>query len=160
MFISMLNHNSLMKTNLLNSLNFITWLSQSSSTQNKFWSPSYTGISLDTTFDLCQKIGPATFLWQWHSRLEQNPKWFWCAGVKGSYFLEALPPVLSCALHKPRSPLSHRIYSSQRLIADYPVPCDLRLLKIDFSQCLSLAPATEILDHWRRERIANKQINK
>lgn len=118
----MLDHNFLMKINLPNSLNSITWLSQS--------------------LQIHKVVSRAPLL---HSFLWIQPlKWnqhFWSLLMPQSLGRESKVVLVywsRCAisirlshlpsavlLHKPSSPLLDRICSSQRLIAYYPVPCDL-----------------------------------
>lgn len=123
----MLNRNFLMKINLPNSLNSITGLSES--------------------LQIHQVVSRAPLLhsFLWIQPLTRVRKWFqqhfWSLLMTQSigraskvvlvYWsrcdisirLSHLPSAV--LLHKPSSPLLDRICSSQRLIAYYPVPCDL-----------------------------------
>lgn len=81
---SILNHNFLMKRNPLWYPKFYNLtFAKSSNSQDNFQIFFYAFTSLDTTFDLYQKIIPTTFLkYVYDSQLEQNPKWLWYTGVK------------------------------------------------------------------------------
>lgn len=118
----MLDHNFLMKINLPNSLNSITWLSQSLQIHKVV-----SRAPLLHSFPWIQPLEWNQHFWSllMPQSLGRESKvvlvyWSRCAI---SIRLSHLPSAV--LLHKPSSPLLDRICSSQRLIAYYPVPCDL-----------------------------------
>lgn len=117
----MLNHNFPMKINPLNSLNSITWLSQSSNSQNNFRSSSHAFISLT-----CIRKGSQPQLWSmWWQSIGTESKvvlMYWSQRIM---FLLGLRTCLQLCFAQTQSPSFRRICSSQRLNAYCLVPCDL-----------------------------------
>lgn len=162
MFSSMLNQNFLTKVNPPSSLIYITWLSPSLQLHKVIsGTPFYAFISLDITFDLLEN-GPnstlkcADNIVNWN-RIDNG---FSLLESRGNILIR--PSYLSSPVlwRNPVALFRQDLFFTKTCCLLSSALWSLSILKIHFFQCLSLVPATEILDHQWMERISDKYINK